>query len=71
MYLTMREACSRLRLSRKAVRKRIAAGEIEAYKNPGRNGHLRIKEASIAAYEIRHFVPPAASLTVEAEAVSV
>lgn len=58
VYLTMRETCARLRLSRWTVRRRIDAGELTAHKGPGRSGRLRIEAASVVAYETRHTISP-------------
>jgi excisionase family DNA binding protein len=56
MYLTTREACDRLRISRWTLRRRIAAGEIDAHKGPFRTSGLKIDLASVAAYEQRYAV---------------
>lgn len=62
--LTFKEACARLRMSPKTLRKLILSGEIEASRvgahGRGGNGQYRIPEESIDAYLERSKVVPVA-----------
>jgi len=62
-WLTLREACDRLRMAPKTVRKLIAAGDLEASRvgsvGTGGNGAYRISDQAISAYMERRKVQPA------------
>lgn len=55
MYLSTREACQRLRISRNTLAKRIRDGELVAIKDgSARNAHVKVSVKSIEAYERRN-----------------
>lgn len=49
-YLTTREACRELNISRWTLARLIRTRQIAAIKGEGRNGHFKIDEQSLAAY---------------------
>lgn len=56
MYVSMKQACEQLKLSRWTVMRLIAQDELEAVKGPARNSHLRITKASVEGYIARRAV---------------
>jgi excisionase family DNA binding protein len=48
--LTVSEVAQLLRCSRDTVRRLVAAGELTAVRNPGRNSRLRIHRSSVRQY---------------------
>lgn len=49
-YLTTRQVCDELKISRWHVARLIRTGQLDAIKGEGRNGHVKIDEESLAAY---------------------
>lgn len=49
-YLTTRQVCRELRISRWQVTRLIRAGRLKAIKGEGRNGHFKIDQDSLTAY---------------------
>jgi excisionase family DNA binding protein len=49
-YLSTRQVCHTLNISRWQVTRLIKSGRLTAIKGHGRNGHLRIDADSLAAY---------------------
>lgn len=50
-YLTVKEICTRLRVTRGTVRRMITGGLLDAVKtNPGRTGRVRIPVASYESF---------------------
>lgn len=56
MYVSTKEACDLLGLSRWTVMRLIAKDELEAIKGTARNSHLRITRASVEGYISRRMV---------------
>jgi excisionase family DNA binding protein len=56
MFLSTKETCEVLKLSRWTVMRMIRSGELEAVKGAARNAPLRIKEESIRRYIDRNTV---------------
>jgi len=48
--LTITDVCDRLNCSPDTVYRLIHSGLLEAHKNPGRNGAMRISETALDAY---------------------
>ena len=49
-YLTTRQVCRELKISRWQVAKLIKSGRLAAIKGNGVNGHYRIDQASLTAF---------------------
>jgi excisionase family DNA binding protein len=49
-YLTTKQVCRELGISRWQVTRLIRSGRLTAIKGEGPNGHFRIDEASLTAY---------------------